>query len=107
MTGDIHGFWKALEIIAVCFWVLLLLIILYNGYHYLYKMQRFRFIPMVLVYVSMIVADLIVIAYFASPDHTVAGWVYYSCNLSLVAILAMLGYTCMLIELRLMLMVLL
>ena len=62
---------------------------------------------MVLVYVSMMAADLVVIAYFANPDHTVAGWVYYSCNLSLLALLAMLGYTCMLIELRLMLMVLL
>ena len=107
MTGDLYGLWKAAEITAVCFWVLLFIIILYNGYHYLYKMQRFRFIPMVLVYVSMMVAVLIVIAYFANPDHTVAGWVYYSCNLSLVALLAMLGYTCMLIELRLMLMVLL
>ena len=62
---------------------------------------------MVLVYVSMMIADLIVIAYFADPEHTVSGWVYYSCNLNLVALLAMLGYTCMLIELRLMLMVLL
>ena len=106
-----HGVvWSSLEILLIIMWALLLILILFNAYNFLYKMTKYKFAPMVLVYVGNAAIACLTIAYFcerldgASRVQTSeSAWIYYQANIRLACLIAIIGYIGLLYELRLML----
>ena len=63
---DFHGeVWSGLEILLIIMWALLLILIFFNAYNFLYKMTKYKFAPMVLVYVGNTALACLVIIYFS------------------------------------------
>ena len=77
-------------------------------YNYLFKQKGYKFIPVFLVYASMtILSGLVICFYIDSIDQESfvntndLGWLYYSTNIRLTCLVAILGYTGLVIELSL------
>lgn len=99
--------------------MMIVLIILWSGclclnctnfYIYLIKLKKYRFVPSVLLYTGMLVTCCVVIAYFSqriNPTSRVntnePSWIYYSSNMRLFCIYAIIGFTALLVELVMML----
>ena len=76
--------WIGLEVFLIIFWALLLILICFNAYNYLYKMTKYKFAPMVMVYVGNAVLACLIIVYFSERlddnsivNTTESAWVYF------------------------------
>ena len=49
----------------IVMWSLLLVLIIFNAYSYLYKLMKYKFAPMVMVYLGNSALACLVIAYFS------------------------------------------
>ena len=104
------GVWSGLEILLIIMWALLLILIFFNAYNFLYKMTKYKFAPMVMVYVGNVAIAGLIIAYFSERldansrvQTSESAWIYWQANIRLACLIAIVGYIGLLIELRLML----
>lgn len=99
---------KVFEILLISLWILILVPLFFNIYHYLYKQGKYRFVPMVLVYVGLVCESAITVAYHIEridADSRIntheSTWIYFSANMRLACLVSILGYGGLLIELNL------
>ena len=100
--------WEIFEVISVCLWSSLLSLLGYNMYNYLLKKKGYKFIPMLLAYSSMTLLSILVICYYIERinkesfiNTNESAWFFYVANIRLTCLVAILGYTGLVIELSL------
>lgn len=95
-----------IEASIVALWVIVLVPICYNIYHYLVRERKYKFIPMLLVYVGQLSMVLIILAYFITKEtdgnkRQMEQWSYFTINMRLACLICILGFSGLVIELSL------
>ena len=95
-----------MAIIQECMWIALFIVTLLNVYNFLYKMRKYRFMPILLTYIGMLGLCVLSIIFFAEAlapgsrlNTNESTWVYYQANIRLCCHIALIGYGGMIIEL--------
>ena len=105
-----RNLWTYVEVTLIGLWALLLVLIIFNAYNYLYKMTKYKFAPMVMLYVGNAVLACLVVVYFSERlDMHSRVWrsesapIFFQSNMRLACTIAILGFIGLIVELRLML----
>ena len=106
-----HSIAAAVSIVAM--WCFQLIFTLITGYLYLWKLRKFKFLPLLILYISMVVTSVTVITYYTQciiPSSVVntdrASWLFYMIIIKLGCLIGVVGYNGLIIDLLLMLNVL-
>ena len=106
MSEEFANLWPTLMVVCIVVWSLTLIITIYNAYEYLYKLSRWKFIPISLTYLAIIASAILSIIYSCerlTPSSGVntneADWVFFFSNLRLAAQVGCIGFAGMVIEL--------
>lgn len=96
--------WESIEIFIMVLWGLLLILLGFNIYHYLYVQGKYRFVPMLQIYVGMSFISLLLFSYYIDRElnentRDMTTWIFISANVRFSSSVATLGFLGMIFEL--------